>query len=277
MAPGATILEARDLSVWFPARHRLFRKRQWIRAVDGVSLQVMPGETLGVVGESGCGKTTLGRALVMLHRPTGGEVTFAGRALTALRGKKLRGARRYIQMIFQDPYASLDPRQPVEDIVGEPLRIAGVAAASRRKRVAELLELVQLGAESARRLPREFSGGQRQRIGIARALAADPRLIICDEPLSALDLSVQAQILNLLKALQRETGIGYLFITHDLAVVPHIAHRVVVLYRGQVVETGTVNQVCEHPSHPYTQRLISAAPVPDPEQQRVRRRTVEST
>jgi oligopeptide transport system ATP-binding protein len=231
-----------------------------VRAVDGVSLAVLPGETLGIVGESGCGKTTLGRALVLLNRPTGGTVEFAGRELTALRGGALRAARRRLQMIFQDPYASLDPRQAVEAIVGEPLRIAGVAATKRRQRVAELLDMVGLGAETMRRLPREFSGGQRQRIGIARALAADPQLIICDEPLSALDVSVQAQIVNLLLRLQRELSLTYVFISHDLAVVRQIADRVAVMYLGTIVEFARTEQLFRAPRHPYSVALLSAAP-----------------
>jgi oligopeptide transport system ATP-binding protein len=260
-AQGGAILEARDLSVWFPARRRrIFGKRQWVRAVDGVNLAVVPGETLAIVGESGCGKTTLGRALVMLTRPTRGAVAFAGRELTSLRGKALRAARRRLQMIFQDPYGSLDPRQPVEAIVGEPLRIAGVGAAKRRLRVTQLLDLVGLGAETMRRLPREFSGGQRQRIGIARALAADPRLIICDEPLSALDVSVQAQIVNLLLRLQRELSLTYVFISHDLAVVRQIADRVAVMYLGAVVELAGSEALFEAPRHPYTVALLSAVP-----------------
>jgi oligopeptide/dipeptide ABC transporter ATP-binding protein len=255
------ILAARNLSVWFPARRQsVFSKRRWVRAVDGISLAVLPGETLGVVGESGCGKTTLGRALVLLNRPTEGTVEFAGRELTSLSGRALRAARRRLQMIFQDPYASLDPRQAVEVIVGEPLRIAGIATAKRRQRVAELLDLVGLGAETMQRLPREFSGGQRQRIGIARALAADPRLIICDEPLSALDVSVQAQIVNLLLRLQRELSLTYVFISHDLAVVRQIANRVVVMYLGTIVELAQTEQLFRAPRHPYSVALLSAVP-----------------
>jgi oligopeptide/dipeptide ABC transporter ATP-binding protein len=255
------ILAAHNLSVWFPTRRQsMFAKRRWVRAVDGISLAVLPGETLGIVGESGCGKTTLGRALVLLNRPTGGTVEFAGRELTALNGSALRAARRRSQMIFQDPYASLDPRQAVEAIVGEPLRIAGIAAARRRQRVAELLDLVGFGAEAMRRLPREFSGGQRQRIGIARALAADPQLIICDEPLSALDVSVQAQIVNLLLRLQRELSLTYVFISHDLAVVRQIADRVAVMYLGKIVELARTESLFRAPRHPYSVALLSAVP-----------------
>jgi oligopeptide/dipeptide ABC transporter ATP-binding protein len=254
------LLEARDLSVFFSARRQMLGRREWIRAVDGITLSVQPGETLAVVGESGCGKTTLGRALVMLQPPTAGQVTFAGIELSGLSGRALRQARRRLQMIFQDPYTSLDPRQRVEVIVGEPLRIAGVAAQARRRRVTELLELVGLGTEAAHRLPREFSGGQRQRIGIARALAAEPKLIVCDEPLSSLDVSIQAQIVNLLLRLQRQLGLAYLFISHDLAVVRQMANRVAVMYLGLIVELGDVAALFEAPRHPYTVALLSAVP-----------------
>jgi oligopeptide/dipeptide ABC transporter ATP-binding protein len=254
------ILEARALSIWFPTGGHFFAPRQWVRAVDGVSFKVMPGETLAVVGESGCGKTTLGRALVMLQRPTGGVVTVDGVELTGLRGKKLRAARRHLQMVFQDPYASLDPRQRVEAIVGEPLRIRGVEAKTRRRRVAELLDIVGLGIEAASRLPREFSGGQRQRIGIARALAAEPKLIVCDEPLSALDVSIQAQIVNLLLRLQRQLGLTYIFISHDLAVVRQMASRVAVMYLGTLVELAETDTVFVAPRHPYSVALLSSVP-----------------
>jgi oligopeptide/dipeptide ABC transporter ATP-binding protein len=256
----ASILVAHDLSVWFAARRRFLGERRWIRAVDGVSLAVQAGETLAVVGESGCGKTTLGRALVMLQRPSGGSVSFAGSELTGLSGKALRRARRHLQMVFQDPYASLDPRQTVANIIGEPLRIAGVAGAVRRRRVAELLDLVGLGTDTVHRLPREFSGGQRQRIGIARALAADPILIICDEPLSALDVSIQAQIISLLLRLQRQLGLTYVFISHDLAVVRQMASRVAVMYLGTIVELAATDELFVAPRHPYTVALLSAVP-----------------
>ena len=213
-----------------------------------------------MVGESGCGKTTLGRALVMLQRPTSGSVNFAQSELTGLSGKALRRARRHLQMVFQDPYASLDPRQTVADIIGEPLRIAGVAGAVRRRRVAELLDLVGLGTDTVQRLPREFSGGQRQRIGIARALAADPMLIICDEPLSALDVSIQAQIITLLFRLQRRLGLTYVFISHDLAVVRQMASRVAVMYLGTIVELAATDDLFVAPRHPYTVALLSAVP-----------------
>jgi oligopeptide transport system ATP-binding protein len=258
-ASKGPLLQAHDLSVWFPTRRALGAERRWIRAVDRVSLGVMQGETLGIVGESGCGKTTLGRAFVMLHRPTAGSVEFAGHDLTKLRGKALRAARRHLQ-IFQDPYASLDPRQKVKAIVEEPLLIAGIDAATRSRRVGDLLDLVGLGAEAAQRLPREFSGGQRQRIGIARALAAEPKLVICDEPLSALDVSVQAQIVNLLIQLQRQLGLTYVFISHDLAVVRQIADRIAVMYLGAIAEIAQSEQLFKAPRHPYTVALLSAAP-----------------
>jgi len=231
-----------------------------VRAVDGIDFDVAPGETLAIVGESGCGKTTLGRAVTLLLRPTEGQVVFDGIDLTKLGQRKLRTARRDLQMIFQDPYASLDPRQRVGEIVGEPLRIAGMEAAARRKRVAKLLDMVGLGGDMAGRLPREFSGGQRQRIGIARALAADPRLVICDEPLSSLDVSIQAQIVNLLVKLQAELLLTYVFISHDFAVVRQIATRVAVMYLGRIVELAETERLFRAPGHPYTVSLLSAVP-----------------
>jgi len=255
-----TLLDVKNLSVHFSARRKLGRPRAWIRAVDGVTLSVISGETLAVVGESGCGKTTLGRAMVMLTRPTVGEVTFDKTELTALSSGALRAARRHLQMIFQDPYGSLDPRQRVEEIVGEPLLIRGVPGKARRERVIELLGLVGLGPDAAPRLPREFSGGQRQRVGIARALAAEPRLIVCDEPLSALDVSIQAQIVALLENLQRRLDLTYVFISHDLAVVRQIADRVAVMYLGTVVELADAAAIFEAPRHPYTFALLSAVP-----------------
>jgi peptide/nickel transport system ATP-binding protein len=257
---GKTLLEARSLSVWFPVRRRRLREREWIRAVDDVKLSVKQGETLAIVGESGCGKTTLGRALVMLQRPTAGEVFFDGRNLTPLRGRALRAARKRLQMIFQDPYSSLDPRQRVQDIVGEPLLIQNVDGEQRRQRVTELLNLVGLGAEAGTGLPREFSGGQRQRIGIARALAAHPSLIICDEPLSALDVSIQAQIVTLLLKLQRQLSLTYLFISHDMAVVRQVASRVAVMYLGSIVELAETGDLFRAPRHPYTVALLVAVP-----------------
>ncbi|QIG47387.1 ATP-binding cassette domain-containing protein [Nordella sp. HKS 07] len=244
------LLEARDLHVRFNA----------VRAVDGVSLAVGPGETLAIVGESGCGKTTLGRSLALLQRPTSGTVTFNGAELTQLSNRHLRKARRQLQMVFQDPYASLDPRQRVAEIVAEPLLIAGVDKAPRQRRVAELLDMVGLGADMAQRFPREFSGGQRQRIGIARALASEPKLIICDEPLSALDVSIQAQIVNLLIDLQRRLRLTYVFISHDLAVVRQMASRVAVMYLGRIVELAETERLFRAPRHPYTVALLSSVP-----------------
>ncbi|MGE6744236.1 ABC transporter ATP-binding protein [Allorhizobium pseudoryzae] len=254
------LLSTTDLRVAFPVGGGLFSKPKLVRAVDGISLDVHAGETLAVVGESGCGKTTLGRTLAMLQRPTSGSITFDDARLDQLGPRDLRAARRSMQMIFQDPYASLNPRQRIAAIVAEPLLIAGVGAASVNIRVAELLDLVGLGAEAGARLPRAFSGGQRQRIGIARALAASPKLIICDEPLSALDVSIQAQIVNLLVRLQRQFGLTYVFISHDLAVVRQMASRVAVMYLGVIVELADVDALFARPRHPYTTALLSAVP-----------------
>jgi oligopeptide transport system ATP-binding protein len=243
-----------------------------VRAVDDVSFTIAPGETGGLVGESGCGKTTLGRAVIRLVEPTAGQIIFEGEDLARLGGSALRERRRKFQMIFQDPYGSLNPRSTVENIIGEALDIHGLAAndSARRQRVQSLLEDVGLDRSHARRYPHEFSGGQRQRIGIARALAVEPKLIVCDEPVSALDVSVQAQIVNLLRDLQHEHRIAYLFVAHDLAVVRHLSQRVMVMYLGKVVETGAAKVVCREPKHPYTQALISAVPVTDPDSKRAR-------
>ena len=267
------LLQVRDIKVHFPVQHGLFsRVKAQVKAVDGVSFSLAAGETLGLVGESGCGKTTLGRAVVRLIEPTAGSVLFEGEDLTKLEGAALRSRRRGFQMIFQDPFGSLNPRMTVEQIVGEALDIHGVAAGeeARRKRIAELLDAVGLSAAHAQRYPHEFSGGQRQRIGIARALAVEPKLIVCDEPVSALDVSVQAQIINLLQDLQRERGIAYLFVAHDLAVVEHISRRVMVMYLGQVAELADAKAIVREPKHPYTQALISAIPVVDPASKRQR-------
>jgi oligopeptide/dipeptide ABC transporter ATP-binding protein len=267
------LLEVRDLKVHFPVQHGLFsRARSWVRAVDGVSFTLAPVETLGLVGESGCGKTTLGRAVVRLVEPTSGSIHFADEDITQLQGAELRTRRRGFQMIFQDPVASLNPRLTVEDIVGEPLDIHQLASdkAARRKRVEELLESVGLNAAHTQRYPHEFSGGQRQRIGIARALAVEPRLLVCDEPVSALDVSVQAQIVNLLQDIQRARGLSYLFVAHDLAVVEHISHRVMVMYLGHVAEIAESKRIVSAPKHPYTQALISAVPEMDPASRRKR-------
>jgi oligopeptide transport system ATP-binding protein len=267
------LLEVKNLKVHFPVKRGLFQSAQeFVRAVDDVSFSIAPGETLGLVGESGCGKTTLGRAIVRLVEPTSGSIALDGADVTKLDGGALRAQRRKLQMIFQDPYGSLNPRVTVEDIVGEALDIHNLAEnkSARQKRVAELLKAVGLDASYARRYPHEFSGGQRQRIGIARALAVEPKLIVCDEPVSALDVSVQAQIINLLQDLQQQRGLAYLFIAHDLAVVEHISRRVMVMYLGKVVELADAKTIVQAPKHPYTKALISAVPVVDPDSKRQR-------
>lgn len=267
------LLEVQDLCVHFPVGARLVGGHHGLlRAVDGVSLTLEPGETLGLVGESGCGKTTLGRAVVRLMEPTGGRIRFGGEELTGLRGIPLRARRRQFQMIFQDPFNSLNPRMTIGAIIGEALEIHRLAAdaPARRDRVAALLRSVGLDAAHAARYPHEFSGGQRQRIGIARALAVEPRLIVCDEPVSALDVSVQAQIINLLADLQRDRNLAYLLISHDLAAIEHLSHRVLVMYLGRIVESAPAKALVRHPLHPYTQALISAVPVVDPREKRAR-------
>lgn len=267
------LLTLRNLKVHFPVAQSLWgNSGAVVRAVDDVSLELGPGETLGIVGESGCGKSTLGRAAIRLLEPTAGEIHFDGRDITRLSAGELRPLRRQFQMIFQDPYGSLNPRMTTEGIIGEALDIHGLAAdaADRRRRVIQLLEDVGLDATHVDRYPHEFSGGQRQRIGIARALAVEPRLIVCDEPVSALDVSVQAQIVNLLRDIQRKRGIAYVFIAHDLAVVEHISHRVAVMYLGRIVESGPAAEICRSPRHPYTQALLSAIPVVDPSARRQR-------
>ncbi|GJD53038.1 Oligopeptide transport ATP-binding protein OppF [Methylobacterium crusticola] len=265
--PATTpLLELRDVSKHYPVRRGLLRREAGaVRAVDGVSLHVDPGETLAVVGESGCGKSTTARLALRLVPASGGSIRFDGQDVTDARGPALRRLRREMQVVFQDPFASLNPRMSVAEILAEPLLVHGVGdAGARRERVRDLLRLVDLAPYHAERFPHEFSGGQRQRIGIARALALSPRLIVCDEPVSALDVSIQAQIVNLLKDLQRELGLAFLFISHGLAVVRHVADRVAVMYLGQVVETAPKAALYGDPRHPYTQALLAAAPEPDP-------------
>jgi oligopeptide transport system ATP-binding protein len=267
------LLEVKNLKVHFPVKPGMFsRVHECVKAVDDVSFSIEPGETLGLVGESGCGKTTLGRAIVRLVEPTSGSVLLSGEDITRMGVAELRARRRKFQMIFQDPYGSLNPRMTVEQIVGEALDIHQLTdgKSARQKRILELLQDVGLDPGYAQRYPHEFSGGQRQRIGIARALAVEPELIICDEPVSALDVSVQAQIINLLQDLQQQRGIAYLFIAHDLAVVEHISRRVMVMYLGKIVETAEAKTLIHTPQHPYTQALISAVPEVDPETKRQR-------
>ena len=272
MSESKPLIEVRNLKKHFPVRTGVWgRVRGHVKAVDGVSFEIWPGETLGVVGESGCGKTTMGRLLLRLLEATEGEIYFDGANLLQLDKKAMRARRRQMQIIFQDPYSSLNPRMPVGHIIGEALKIHRLV--SRHEvpaRVSQLLEMVGLSADYARNYPHEFSGGQRQRIGIARALAVNPQFIVADEPVSALDVSIQAQIINLLQDLQRDMGLTYLFIAHDLSVVRHISERVAVMYLGRIVEIAAREQLYKAPAHPYTRALLSAAPVPDPRAQRQR-------
>jgi oligopeptide/dipeptide ABC transporter ATP-binding protein len=272
------LLELRDVTKHFRrTRGVLGRGGDVVHAVDSVSFTVEAGETLGLVGESGCGKSTLGRCIVRLHKPTSGEVLFDGNEITRVGGRTLRNVRRDVQMVFQDPYASLNPRHRIGRIVGGPMRVHGMGSGAEiRGRVSELLELVGLNAEHIGRYPHEFSGGQRQRIGVARALAVRPRLVICDEPVSALDVSIQAQVINLLDDLQDEFGLTYVFIAHDLAVVRHVSDRIAVMYLGKLVELSTAEALYSQPIHPYTEALLSAVPVPDPRQRTSRGRIVLS-
>ncbi|CAM5683348.1 hypothetical protein GCM10010222_20630 [Streptomyces tanashiensis] len=263
------LLRVRDLTMTFPGRRA---RSAPVRAVDGVSFDVAAGETLGLVGESGCGKSTTGRMIVRLLEPTAGSVSYDGRDISHLSQRELKPLRRELQMVFQDPHSSLNPRQTVARIIADPLLVQGSSAAEARKRAAELMELVGLIPEHIDRHPHEFSGGQAQRIGIARALATGPRLIVADEPVSALDVSVQAQVVNLMERLRRELGLAYLFIAHDLSVVKRVCDRVAVMYLGRIVEIGAKERVYAAPAHPYTRALLSAVPLPDPAAERARER-----
>jgi peptide/nickel transport system ATP-binding protein len=273
-AADAPLLEVTDLVKHFPVKHGVFgREIDQVRAVDGVSLTVQRGETLGLVGESGSGKSTLSRAILRLLEPTSGSIRFEGQEIADLSQRQMRPIRRDLQIVFQDPYSSLNPRKRVGQIVGASLALQDAPTRSR-ERVEELLERVGLSAEHYDRYPHEFSGGQRQRIGIARALAMEPKLVVADEPVSALDVSIQAQIVELLADLQEDFGLSYVFVAHDIGVVRHVSDRIAVMYRGKIVEEGPADRVCEHPSHPYTQALLEAVPIPDPREARARRQTV---
>ena len=266
------LLEVKNLKQYFPVRAGLMKTIP-LKAVDDVSFTIGRGETLGLVGESGCGKTTVGRTILRLYEPTAGEVIFDGEPVTA---KNITHMRKQMQMVFQDPYSSLDPRMTVEDIIGEPLDVHKLYAsrAERREKILELMATVGLNAEHATRYAHEFSGGQRQRIGIARALAVNPKFIVCDEPVSALDVSIQAQVINMFEELQEKLGVAYLFIAHDLLVVRHISKRIAVMYLGKIVEVADSDELNENPQHPYTQSLLSAVPIPDPDITRARQRIV---
>ncbi len=274
-----TILSAEGLVKHYPIRSGVMRRAVGqVKAVEGVSFELRRGETLGIVGESGCGKSTLGRMLMRLEEPTAGNLALEGVDVYSRSGSAMRRLRRDIQIVFQDPYTSLNPRKTVSEIVGEPFQIHPevLPRRKRRRRVQELLELVGLNPEHLNRFPHQFSGGQRQRIGIARGLALNPKVIVCDEPVSALDVSVQAQVMNLLKQLQRDLGLSYVFIAHDLSVVRHISDRVAVMYLGKIVEIGDEEQIYGRPTHPYTQALLSAVPVPDPTQRENKHQIVPS-
>jgi len=275
---NGVLLEVKNLKMYFPITQGIIIQRHVadVKAVDGLDFFVRKGETLGLVGESGCGKSTTGRAILQLYRPTAGQVLFDGVDLCKIGGEQLRRTRRRLQMIFQDPYASLNPRMTVGDIIGEPIEIHGLAKSrkERLERVQELLRVVGLNPYFSNRYPHEFSGGQRQRIGVARALAVQPEFIVCDEPISALDVSIQAQIINLLEELQSDFGLTYLFIAHDLSVVRHISDRVAVMYLGKIVEIATRDKLYYDPLHPYTKALLSAVPIPDPTVEEKRERII---
>ena len=273
MSANGNLVEVENLKMYFPIRSGIVLDRHVgdVRAVDDVSFEIRRGETLGLVGESGCGKSTVGRTLLRLYRPTAGKIVFDGQDITELGERELQPLRRRMQIVFQDPFASLNPRHSVGRIVGEPLRVHGLAhGKSAGKRVRELLEIVGLPADATTRYPHEFSGGQRQRIGLARALALNPDFVVADEPVSALDVSIQAQIVNLMEDLQSEFGLTYLFIAHDLAVVRHISDRIAVMYLGWIVEVSPADELYDDPLHPYTISLLSAVPIPDPEVERRR-------
>ena len=270
-----TCLKVTDLKMYFPVKSGIFSKARSLKAVDGVSFSIAQGETMGLVGESGCGKTTGGRTILKLYEATGGSITYKGTDITGFDDQEMRPYRRKMQMIFQDPYTSLDPRMNVEAIISEPIRALKLCSeGDRRDRVRELIQMVGLKADHLNRYPHEFSGGQRQRIGIARALAAEPEFIVCDEPISALDVSIQAQVINILEELQHKFGFTYLFISHDLSMVRHISHQVGVMYLGNLIEYAQVDELYDNMLHPYTKSLISAVPVADPNQARQNKRIV---
>ncbi len=274
MSEEKVLVDVRNLKEYFPVRVGWARTLP-LKAVDDVSFTIKPGETLGLVGESGCGKTTVGRTLLRLYKPTDGEFYFNGELVT---DRNMPSLRKQMQMVFQDPYSSLNPRMTVEDIIGEPLDVHHLYSnrKERREKILSLMETVGLNAEHATRYAHEFSGGQRQRIGIARALAVDPKFIVCDEPVSALDVSIQAQVVNMFEELQEKLGVAYLFIAHDLLVVRHISHRIAVMYLGRMVELADANEIYNHPVHPYSRSLLSSVPVPDPRIARQRKRIVLS-